>query len=145
MTGDWTALIAAERMELDAEFADRVAASTLSSQQWDLVMTAVEFEIETPETPAEATLVANTDRVPAVAEEFDRVERAKPGGSPGGGRGDGGILSRVLGALGGGGGDGEDDRLEAAETLAAQYADRLEEKLREGGRWETICERAAGG
>jgi len=143
MPQDWRALIAAERMELDGEFSDRVRASSLSSQQWSLVMTAVEFEVESPETPEDARMVANTDNLPAVASELDTVEAATPGASTHGGGGDG-LLSRISDFFGSGGG-GNDELLAEAEDLAGEYADRLQEKLVARGRWEAVCSHAAGG
>jgi uncharacterized membrane protein YgcG len=144
MTQDWTSLMAGERMELDGEFTDRVASSSLTAQQWSLVMTAVEFEIDAPGTPENATLVANTDTLPAVTDELDKIEDTGPGlgGGRGGGSGSGeGLFSRLTGALGGGG--GSDERLAEAEELADEYAGRLQEKLIDTGRWEDVCARAA--
>jgi len=51
MSDDWTDRIAGERMAVDKQFADRVEGSSFSNQQWGLVMTAVEFEIEEPASP----------------------------------------------------------------------------------------------
>lgn len=143
MPQDWRALIAAERMELDGEFSDRVRASSLSSQQWSLVMTAVEFEIENPDTPEDARMVANTDNLSAVASELDTVEAAKPGASARGGGGDG-LLSRISDFFGSDGG-GDDERLAEAEDLAGEYARRLQEKLVARDRWEDVCAHAATG
>lgn len=144
MSDDWTSAIAAERMEMDNEFADRVEASSFSNQQWSLVMTALEFEIEDPEDPAAAELVADTSNLPTIMPELDRIAQQGPmgggGGQSGGGSG-GGLLSGVKEALGFGDGGG-DERLEEAEALGEQYAELLQEKLESKGRWSGICERA---
>lgn len=139
--GSWRGQIAAERMQTDQEFADRIAASELSSQQWSLVMTAVEFEIEGPADPDSARLVADTSKLSSVMHEIRRIGEQGPGttgatGSTGGG----GVLSDIKAALGLG--EREDPLRETAEDLAADYATALQTRLEERGRWEAICERA---
>lgn len=142
---DWESQIAGERMAVDGEFSDRVTASSLSSQQWNLVMTAVNFEIENPRTPAEATLVADTTHLSSISDELESVGNASPMGPGGGGSsGSDGILSGVLSSLGMGSGDG-DALIDEAADLADEYAEQLQAKLVENGRWEAICERAASG
>lgn len=147
---DWQSTIAAERMAVDGEFADRVRSSSLSSQQWDMVMTAVTFEIENPRTPEDAELVADTSRLSAMMDEIERVGGQSPvgggsvasqGGDPGGSNG---FLDGILSTLGMGGGSDERVR-EEAEDLAAEYADALQAKLIERGRWNAVCELAASG
>ena len=142
---DWESQIAGERMAVDGEFADRVGASSLTSQQWDLVMTAVNFEIENPGTPADAELVADTSKLPSIMDEIDRMGSQGPmgGGQAGNQRSDG-IVSGVLSTLGLGD-SGNDEMRETAEQLAEEYAEKLQAKLVEGGRWSKICERAASG
>jgi len=156
-TGDWTDRIVGERMELDQEFAEKVAASHFSRQQWSLIMTAVEFEIEAPAEPERARLVADTSKFEAIVPELERMEQGGPGGGlPGsGGRsGDGsdgladaatteesdsgGFLGGVKDALGIGGDDGR-EQLAAAEEMAQMYADDLQDKLAARGKWETVC------
>jgi hypothetical protein len=143
MSEDWTGAIAGERMELDREFNDQVEASEFSRQQWGLVMTAVEFEIENPDDPEEARIVANTANLPAIMDELDRIAEASPPGAGGGATsgGGGGLLGGVKDALGLGGG-GEDERLAAAERLAEEYAERLQAKLESKGRWHDVRDRA---
>ncbi|WP_254271429.1 DUF5799 family protein [Haloarcula marina] len=143
----WTNRIAGERMQVDQLFNDQVEASSFSSQQWGLVMTAVEFEIENPEDPDEARIVANTSKLPSILPELDRIEQqsgmgqAAGGGSGGSG---GGFLSGVKDALGLGGGGGSDERKSEAEELTQRYAEKLQEKLESNGRWRSVCEQAAG-
>ncbi|WP_018258316.1 DUF5799 family protein [Halomicrobium katesii] len=147
MSSDWTNAIAAERMEVDTEFNDRVEASSFSNQQWNLVMTALEFEIHGAEDPETAEIVADTSNLSTIMPELDRIAEQGPmgGGGGGGSSGDtgGGILGGVKDALGLGGGGGGDDRIEEAEELAAEYAGLLQEKLETNGRWSMVCDRAA--
>lgn len=148
MTDDWTGRIAGERMAADKQFADRVEASSFSNQQWGLVMTAVEFDIEGPEDPETARLVADTSKLPSIMPELDKVGQGGPmgGGSPGGdsrsGSNGSGLLDGVKAALGLAGGDGEDDRTEEAHALAQAYAEELQQELESNGRWQRICEQA---
>ena len=139
---EWSDRIVGERMQTDREFAEKVAASNFSRQQWGLIMTAVEFEIEDPEDLDSARLVANTSKVESVVPELERVEQAT-GMAAGGGRPDddsGGILDGVKDALGLGGDDGIDrEQLAAAEEMAQMYAGDLQEKLESKGKWEEIC------
>ena len=150
MSDDWTGRIAGERMAADKQFADRVEASSFSNQQWGLVMTAVEFDIEGPDDPETARLVADTSKLPSIMPELDKVGQGGPmGGAPGGGesRGGssgGGFLDGVKAALGLAGGSGEDDRAEEAAELAQAYADELQQELEANGRWERVCEQASG-
>lgn len=144
---DWESKIAGIRMVVDQEFADRVQASSLSSQQWNVVMMAVSFEIEHPGTPADARLVADTSKVPNVMEEIERIgEQAPPGGAGGDDGDDGGIIGGVLATLGlGGDGTSNDEVRSEATRLADEYAEQLQAKLVERGRWESVCEQAASG
>lgn len=152
---DWESQIAGIRMVVDQEFADRVQSSSLSSQQWNVVMMAVSFEIENPDTPDDARLVADTSKLANVMEEIKRVGEQMPaGGGAGGDGGDGGdsdrggdgliggVLGGVLSSLGGGGSSNDEIKNEATQ-LADAYADRLQAKLVERGRWESICGQAA--
>ncbi|MFC6755395.1 MULTISPECIES: DUF5799 family protein [Haloarcula] len=149
MSDDWTGRIAGERMTVDRQFTDRIEASSFSNQQWGLVMTAVEFDIEGADEPETATLVADTSKLPSIMPELDKVGQGGPmGGVPSGSdsrdsSGSGGFLSGVKAALGLAGGGGDDDRTEEAEQLAQAYADELQQKLESNGRWESVCEQAA--
>jgi len=148
MTDDWTGRIAGERMAVDKQFADRVEASSFSNQQWGLVMTAVEFDIEGPDDPETATIVADTSKLPSIMPELDKVGQGNPMGGPSGsdsrgGSEGGGLLDGVKAALGLSGGDGGDERAEEAEQLAQAYADELQEELESNGRWERVCEQAS--
>lgn len=146
---NWTDQIVGDRMTVDQQFTERVAASEFSSQEWGMIMTAVEFDIERADAPEEATLIANTENVSQVMGAVDdvRSQMGGMGGAPGGGRsgGGGGLFDSVKDALGFGGGDDgiDEDRLEAAEALADEYASELETHLKDNGKWERACRAAA--
>ncbi|MDS0221102.1 DUF5799 family protein [Haloarcula sp. S1AR25-5A] len=143
---DWTDRIAGERMAVDQRFNEHVKASSFSSQQWGLVMTAVEFEIEDPDDPDAARIVADTSKLSSVMPEMERVANQSPMGGPGGdsgGSGGGGLLSGVKDALGlGGSGGGDKQQEEEAARLAQEYAEKLQEKLESNGRWKAVCKQA---
>ena len=143
---DWTSRIAGERMAVDKQFNDRVDASSFSNQQWGLVMTAVEFEIDGPDDPESARLVADTSKLGSIMPELDRVGNQNPMAA-GGGDSDppessGGLFVGVKSLLGLAGDNGEDERAAEAEQLAQAYAEELQSKLVSNGRWETVCEQA---
>jgi hypothetical protein len=145
---DWTDAIVGDRMTVDREFNDRVAASEFSSQEWGLIMTATELDIEHPEDPDRARVVADTSKLPQIMPELENVrsQMSSMGGAPGGGGGSsgsrsggGGFLGSVKSALGlGGGGGGDDERLAAAERLAQEYADELHSHLEGKGKFERV-------
>ena len=142
---DWTDAIVGERMAVDREFNDRVQASEFSSQEWGLIMTATEFEIEHPDDSEKAKLVANTEKVPSIMPELDNIQdqMAAMGGGAGGGSGgsgSGGLLGSIKRALGLGAGEEgvDEERLEAAEQLTQEYAEELQAQLEANGRWEQV-------
>ena len=142
---EWTDAIVGERMTVDNQFNERVAASRFSSQEWGLIMTATELEIENADDPEAARVVADTSNLPAIMPELEnlRSQMAGMGGAPGGdagGSGGGGLVDSIKGALGlGGGSDGpSDEELEAAERLTQEYADELQAHLEEVGKWEQV-------
>ena len=144
MANAWTDSITGARMQVDRQFEQRVRDSEFSNQQWGLIMTAVEFRIDDPETPADATLVADTGRVEHIIPELEDIPQgmgAQPGGSSSSG---GGLVDRLRGLLGGGSNDSVDqEKLDAADTLAGEYAQELQEFLEKQGQWEEVCGRAA--
>jgi hypothetical protein len=152
---EWQDLIVGDRMAVDQEFSRRVTESELSSQQWGLVMTATEFRVENAADPEQARLVADTSKVEHVASEMQTIDqRAGPMGPGTGGSGgsDGsGIVDTVKDALGlgGGGRGGRGDDAEAvlrrADRLTDEYADRLQERLENEGKWEEVRTAAADG
>jgi len=138
-------MIAGARMTVDQEFAERVMESQFSRQQWGLVMTAVEFDVEDAEDPDAARIVADTSKLEHVLPELDQLEQSMNamGAGGGGGGGGGGIVDSIKGLLGGD--DGADEgRKAAAEALAQEYATELQAHLEASGRWDEIRQAAAG-
>ncbi len=141
---DWTDSIVGDRMTVDREFNDRVENSEFTSQEWGLIMTATELDIEHADDPDRARIVADTEKLPQIMPELENVrsQMSQMGGAPGndaGGSG-GGIVDSLKGALGlGGGGDGVDqDRVDAAEKLTQAYADALQSHLESKNKWEQV-------
>jgi len=135
-------------MQVDRQFENQVRNSQFTNQQWGLIMTAVEFRIEDPETPAEATLVADTGKVEHILPELENIPQGMGGsgqGRPGaGGQSGSGLLGRLRGLFAGGSDDTVDEEtLSAATALADEYAVELQGFLEEEGQWEEVCDHAA--
>jgi len=139
---DWTDSIVGDRMTVDREFNDRITGSEFTSQEWGLIMTATEFDIEHADDPERARIVADTENLPQIMPELENVrsQMSQMGGAPGeGGSGSGGIVDSLKGALGLGGSDGPDeDRIDAAEELTQAYADELQTHLESKNKWEQV-------
>lgn len=134
---NWTDRIVGDRMAVDRQFGERVRESEFSNQEWGLVMTATEFEIEHADDPDRARIVADTEHLPRMMPELEKVRtQMGPGGGDGGSSG-GGVLDSIRGALGMGSGT-DDDRLADAERLVQEYADELQAHLEENGKWEKV-------
>ena len=151
MTDDnWTDRIVGERMAVDQEFSTRVTDSRFSNQEWSLIMTATEFEIEEPDDPDGARIVANTEKVEQILPELENVRSqvGAMGGMSGdsGGSSGGGIVDSIKGALGMGGDDEQsyEEERQAAEELTQEYAAALQSHLESKGRWESVRQVAAG-
>ncbi|MDG5776071.1 DUF5799 family protein [Haloarculaceae archaeon H-GB2-1] len=149
--GNWTDQIIGERMQLDQEFSQTIDGSQFSRQQWGLIMTAIEFDVEHPDDDERATLVADTSKLPSVMPELDRVANQSGMAAMGGAPEDqkqtgGGLFGGIKSALGlGGGGDDDgkgydDSDLDAAEELAQQYAAELQQRLEDHGKWAGVRE-----
>jgi hypothetical protein len=141
-------MIVGDRMAVDSEFASRVDTSQFTRQEWGLIMTATTFEIERPDDAEAAELVADTAKLPTVMPELEKMSEMGPMGAPqDAGGGSGGVVSSIVSSLGlggGGGGDGiDEDKLEAAESMVAAYADALQSHLEAEGRWTEIRRAAA--
>jgi hypothetical protein len=138
---DWTDRIVGDRMTVDRQFNDRVAASEFQSQEWSLIMTATEFDIEHADDPEAARIVADTEKLEGMMphiEEAGNRQQSMAGGGGGGGSG-GGLFDSVKDALGLGDGGGDTEaRLAAAERLAQEYADELQSHLESKGKWEQV-------
>ena len=142
---DWTDAIVGDRMTVDREFNERVRESEFSSQEWGLIMTATELEIERPDDPERARLVADTEKLPQIMPELENIRSqvssmggaGESGGGGGGRSSGGGLLGSIKSAIGlGDGGGADSQRLEAAERLAQEYADELQSHLEKRGKWE---------
>jgi len=145
----WQDLIVGDRMAVDQEFAQRVTDSEFSKQEWGLVMTAVEFGIEHPDDEERARIVADTSKVEQVMPEMENIQSqmGAMGGAGGQQSGGGGIFGSVKDALGLGGEGGDDgvdeERVEAADRLAQEYADELQQRLESQGKWAQVREAAS--
>ncbi|WP_336359335.1 DUF5799 family protein [Haladaptatus sp. ZSTT2] len=140
----WTDRIVGARMTVDNLFTDRIAESQLTRQEWGLIMMAVDLEIEHPDDPERARLVANTEKVPEIVPELDNIRQQMQGG-PSKQKQSGGMMDSVKNALGLGSSDPavDEEEIRAAERLANEYAETLQRHLEENGRWEEIRRVAA--
>ena len=136
---DWTDRIVGDRMTVDQEFNDRVVASEFGSQEWSLIMTATEFDIENADDPDAARIVANTEKLEGMMphiEEAGERERSMAGRSSDSG---GSVLDSVKNALGlSNGKQDHDAKLAAAEELVDEYAAELQSHLESNGKWEQV-------
>ncbi len=141
----WTDAIVGDRMAVDQQFTDRVQASQFSSQEWGLIMTATDLELEHAEDPENARIVANTEKVESILPELENIrsQMSAMGGAPSGAQSstssNGGIVGALKRALGLGERDGggvDQERLAAAEALTQDYADALQSHLETNNRFE---------
>jgi len=145
----WRDALAAERMRVDREFEEQVQSSSFTRQQWGLVMTAVEFDIDGPSEPETAQLVADTSKLPSVMPQIEQMEQSGGGmGAPAGGAGGsggsgGGLLGKLASILPGGDSSGGGKRQDEAASLAQEYAEALQQRLEKRDRWQAICEQAS--
>ena len=139
---NWTDSIVGDRMTVDREFNERVAASEFSSQEWGLIMTATEFEIEHADDPERARIVADTEKLPQIMPELKNVrsQMAQMGGAPddSGTGSSGGLFDSIKGAFGLGDGGDDAERQRAAERLVQEYAEELQRHLESKGKWERV-------
>ena len=148
-SGTWQDEIVGDRIAVDRDFHERVQQSPFSNQQWELIMMAVEFEINQPNDPERARIVADTSRLPHVAAELDRIEsgmdtmgyQASPDETTGR---VGGMLESFRNRLGIGRNRAEQDQLAEAASLVDEYAAALQRRLEAQGTWDSVCNRAAG-
>ena len=122
MSDDWRDQLAGARMQVDQQFQDRLEQSQFTNQEWGLIMTAVEFEIDQPGEADRAELVANTSQLDQIVPELDRIQQEMGGamGQSGSGGGAGGIIGQFKEFLGGlsGGSSGQNDEEQMAAATA---------------------------
>jgi len=139
---EWEDMIVGDRMTVDNEFTDRVQASQFSNQEWGLIMTATELDIEAADDPEAARLVADTSAVESVMPELESINAQRgPAAGEMGTSNDGGLVETIKGAFGLSGGDAEgvdQERLAAAESLAQEYADTLQDHLESTDKFEDV-------
>jgi hypothetical protein len=141
MTNDWRDSIAGARMQVDQQFQSRIQQSQFTSQEWGLIMTAIEFDIERPDDPDRAQLVADTSQLDQILPELDRIQQEMGGtGGTGPGSSPGGIVEQFKDLLSpsSNSSNGGGDREAAATALAEEYARDLQTYLEKRGRWEDI-------
>jgi hypothetical protein len=166
--GTWRDRLAGHRMQVDEQFAPQVRNSPLTNGEWNLVMTAVEFEVEG--SGEHARLTADTSKVESVVPEFEKMRQRGPGGTSERPESVNGVIDSVKnvlgidsfddivdleplenrvegdlrGSLGLGSGTGDDEKLQAAIRLTDAYARELQSHLEDRGQWESIREAATG-
>lgn len=149
MTDDWSDRLAGARMRVDQQFQDKLDDSEFTGQEWGLIMTAIDFEVEYADDPERARLIADKENLPEIVPELESIQR-EMGGSPrpveSAPTGDGmfGRLKQYLHHLRSDSPDESDqERLAAAKVLVDEYAHDLQTYLEKHGRWEDIREAAA--
>lgn len=148
MAREWTDMLVGARMRVDSEFSTQVDSSQFTRQEWGLIMTAVEFDVEHPDDPERARLVADTSKVADIMPEVERaarMQRQQMGGSSGGG-----FVDSLKDALGFGGGRGvrggvDQEKVSAAVSLVESYTAELQTHLEGQGRWEEVRLAASAG
>ncbi len=143
---NWQEMIVGDRMVVDDTFSEQIDRSPFSRQEWGLIMTASNFEIEAPDDADAARLVADTSDLPVIMPEVEKVASMGPMGRPQQEGSGSGIFGSFLDSLGlGGGNDGpsDEEKLQTAERLVDAYAAELQAHLEEEGRWDEIRATAA--
>lgn len=147
MADDWRDRLAGARMQVDQQFQDRLEQSEFTNQEWGLIMTAVEFDVDQPGDPDRAELVADTSQLDQIVPELERLQD-QMGGPMGGGEGSGssggvlGAFKDLLGGFSANSQGGNRERMETATVMAEEYATDLQAYLEKRGRWEDIREAA---
>ena len=141
---EWRDMLVGDRMAVDQAFTDRVQASQFTNQEWGLIMTATELDIEHADDPEAARLVADTESVESIMPELAAI-RSRGGPMAGGddeGANEPGIVDSIKGALGFSDDDDgvDEEKLAAAEALAQEYADELQQHLEANDAFETVRE-----
>jgi len=137
---EWQDLIVGARMTVDQAFTDRVQASEFTNQEWGLIMTATELDIERADDPEAARLVADTGAIESVLPELEQI-RSQRGQVAGGGASDNnsGVVDSIKSALGFDDDDTVDQtKVAAAESLAQEYAEKLQQHLESNDEFEPV-------
>jgi len=139
---EWQNLIVGARMTVDQAFTDRVQASEFTNQEWGLIMTATELDIEHADDPETARLIADTEAIESILPELEQV-RSQPGHIAGGDEPSDdstGIIDSITNVLGLDDDDDADDRAKvaAAESLAQEYAEKLQQHLESNDEFERV-------
>ena len=139
---EWRDMLVGDRMAVDQAFTDRVQGSEFTNQEWGLIMTATELDIENADDPEAARLVADTAAVESIMPELATI-RSRSGPMAGGadeGANDPGIIDSIKGALGFSNDDDgvDEEKLAAAEALAQEYADELQQHLEANDAFEPV-------
>jgi hypothetical protein len=145
MSNGWRDQLAGARMQVDQQFNDRVLSSEFSNQEWGLIMTAVEFDIEDPEDPETAELVANTDHIDQIMPELDNLPQGLGASPDSQSDSSGGFLSSVKNALGLSPStvdEPDSDDFEAATALVEEYTAALQAHLEDEKQWAAVCSAA---
>jgi len=162
----WRDMLTAHRMQVDEQFAPQVRESELTNGEWNLVMTAVEFQVEGE--GEQARLVADTSKLDSVVPAFEDMRQRGPGTTNSRPGAVDGVLDStkdvlgidsfddiidlkplgerlgvdLTGALGLDSDTTDDEKVQAAIKLTEAYARELQVHLEEQGRWESIREAA---
>lgn len=149
MENNWTDRLAGARMRVDQQFQDRLAESEFTNQEWGLIMTAVEFEVEYADDPERARLIANKEKIEEIIPELQNIQH-EMGGSPrpvdSAPTGDGifGRFKQYLHQLRPEKpAQNDSERVAEARLLVDEYAHDLQTFLEKRGRWEEIRQAAA--
>ncbi|WP_302080172.1 DUF5799 family protein [Salinibaculum rarum] len=149
MTNEWTDRLAGARMQVDQRFQETLDASSFTNQEWGLVMTAIDWDIENPEQPDAATLVADTSKLSDIIPELENIQQEMGGAQRPVEKGPDtsgifGRLKRYIHDLqSNSSGESSRKRFEDAKELVDGYTVELQSYLEERGQWEDICQAAA--
>jgi hypothetical protein len=149
MSNEWTDQLAGARMQVDQRYQETLDASSFSNQEWGLVMTAIDWDIENPETPDEAELVADTSKLSEIIPELESIQQ-EMGGSQRPveeGPDTSGFLGRIKRYIddltANGSSESSEKRYNDAVELVEGYTMELQSYLEERGRWADVCAAAA--
>lgn len=149
MEDDWTDRLAGARMRVDQQFQDKLVESEFTSQEWGLIMTAVEFEVEYADDPEKARLRANKEKLEEIIPELQNIQK-EMGGSPRPvesaptGESTLGRIKQYLHQLRPETpAQNDSERLSEARVMTDEYAHDLQKFLEKRDRWDEIRQAAA--